>query len=99
MYVILTSKSGRFRTGLTPGLTPVETCDYLFHESRKARFVIAASTGPPRIRVVAKGEGGAVNGVPCKLLHHLEIVEPARCERRSLPGAGSVQERQEPVSA
>jgi hypothetical protein len=99
MYVILTSKPGQFRTELTPGLTPVETYDYLFHESRKARFVIAEIAGTPRIRVVEEGPAGLVNSVPCKFLQHFETVEAARRELRTLTAFGSVQARLEPVAA
>ena len=99
MYAILTSKPGEFRTEPTPGITSVEICDDLFHENRKARFVIAGITGPPRIRMVEKGEGGAVNAVPCRFLQHSETVEAARRELRTLTAFGSVQARLEPVAA
>jgi hypothetical protein len=99
MYVILTSKPGQFRTEPTPGLVPVEAYDYMFHETRKARFVIAAITGTPRIRVVEEGEGGAVNSVPCKFLQHFETIEQARRELHSLTAFGSVRSRLDPVAA
>lgn len=76
MPVILTSKPGQFRTAPTPGLTPVETYDCLFHESRGARFVIA---GTPRIRVDEEGPAGLVDSLPCKFLQHFGTVQ-ARLE-------------------
>ncbi len=56
MYVILTSKPGQFRTEPTPGLAPVEAWDYLLHDKQRARFVIAAVEGTPRIRVVEEAD-------------------------------------------
>jgi hypothetical protein len=99
MYVILTSKPGQFRTELTPGLQPVETYDYMFHATRKARFVIAEITGTPHIRVVDEGEPPVVNNVPCKFLQHFETIEQARRELRTLTAFGTVQVRLEPVVA
>ena len=41
MYVILTSKPGKFRTELVEGLHPVATYDYVFCGRKRAEFVIA----------------------------------------------------------
>jgi hypothetical protein len=98
MYVILTSKPGQFRTEPTPGLAPVEAWDYLLHDKQRARFVIAAVEGTPRIRVVEEADPALVNSVPVKFLQHFDTLEGARREIRTLTAFGRINARLEPVA-
>jgi hypothetical protein len=69
MYVILTSKPGRFRTELVDGLRPVETYDYLFCGQKKAEFTIAELDGEVRLRVIDEAEPPLLNEALRELRH------------------------------
>jgi hypothetical protein len=98
MYVILTSKPGQFRTELVDGLIPVESYDYLFGDTPKARFVIAELTRETKIRVIDEVEPPVVNNVPSKFLARYETVEAARHELEHLTAFGSVRAALRPVA-
>ncbi|MBS0519507.1 MAG: ferredoxin [Proteobacteria bacterium] len=91
MYVILTSKPGRFRTELVPGLRPLEAYDYMFYGRHEARFVIAELVDTAvRIRVVEE-ESGIVNEVPSKFLEKFETAEGALDGLRQLVTFGRME--------
>jgi hypothetical protein len=90
MYVILTSKPGRFRTELVDGLRPVETYDYLFYGQKKAEFVIAELTGEVRLRVIDEAEPPVVNEVPSKFLEKFATIDAAMRELKHLTAFGSM---------
>lgn len=90
MYVILTSKTGQFRTELTDGLRPQQAYDYLFYGEKKARFVIAELlSDTARIRVI-EDETAIVNEVPSKFLERFESVDRAYDELKHLTTFGSM---------
>ena len=84
MYVILTSRPGEFRTEVTEGLRPVESCDYLFFGRCKARFVIAQVQSDCRITVIDESPPQVINRVPIKFLPKFETLELARAALRDL---------------
>jgi hypothetical protein len=80
MYVILTSKVGKFRTELAEGLRPFEAYDYFFYGQKLAHFVIAELTMDTKITVVDEDFPPTVNHVPSKFFERFETVERARAE-------------------
>ncbi len=90
MYVILTSKPGKFRTELVPGLRPLEAYDYMFYGRHEAHFVIAELLdAATRIRVVEE-ESGIVNEVPSKFLEKFETAESALAGLKQLVSFGNM---------
>ena len=100
MYVILTSKPGKFRTELGEGLEAVETWDYLFCGRKRAEFTIARLLGHPKVRIVEESASAIVNLVPSKFLPKFDTLDKAREELRQLAGVGAMDIRlvkREPV--
>ncbi|HUA77028.1 MAG TPA: ferredoxin [Acetobacteraceae bacterium] len=91
MYVILTSKSGQFRTETGDGIEPRETYDYLFYGQRRARFVIAELTRAAKIRVIDETPPGYVNDIPARLLPKFASLDEARAELRHLTSYGRIE--------
>jgi len=83
-YVILTSKPGRFRTELTEGFTPVETWEYRHLGQPRARFVIAAMAGTPRLTIIDVAGPPVVNRLPSKFLPRFASPAAARAELEQL---------------
>jgi hypothetical protein len=90
MFVILTSKVGRFRTEISDGLQPCETYDYLFYGETKAQFVIAELQRAVKVRIVDETLPIRVNEVPSKFLPTFDTLEQARAELRHLTRFGSM---------
>ena len=91
MYVILTSKPGRFRTELVDGLRPVETYDYLFYGQKKAEFVIAELTGEVRLRVIDEADPPRPQPeVPSKFLEKFATIDAALRELLHLTAFGNM---------
>ncbi len=90
MFVILTSKPGKFRTEPVPGLRPVFCFDYLFCGAVKARFVIAELTGDVRLRVIDEAPPEVLNEVPSKFLQTYASPEAALAELRHLTAFGGM---------
>ncbi len=88
MFVILTSKPGKFRTELVDGLRPVAAFDYLFCGRKLAEFVIAELAGAVRLRVIDEADPPLVNDVPSKFLQKFATVEAAMAELRHLTAFG-----------
>ncbi|XQM36314.1 Ferredoxin [Cupriavidus sp. H19C3] len=100
MYVILTSKTGRFHTEPVAGVTPVEAYDYLFYGKKTAHFVIAELADDARnvkVRVVEAPPSTTVNLVPTKFLEKFDTLDAARAELRQLATFGSMDLRLERV--
>ena len=97
MYVILTSKPGKFRTEIVDGLRPLEAYDYLFYGEKKARFVIAELLKDTKIRVIEEGTL-IVNDVPSKFFDKFATVERALIELKHLTSFGSVEATLEKVA-
>jgi hypothetical protein len=93
MYVILTSKPGKFRTELVEGLRPVAAFDYVFCGRKLAGFVIAELSGEVRLRVIDEAEPPLVNDVPSKFLQKFVTVEAAMAELRTLTAFGRMDAR------
>ena len=89
-YVILTSKDGIFRTEGGAGLRDVETWDYIFYGTRRARFVVAEVLAETRVRIIDHDVPPNVNLVPSRLLEHFASLEDARRELASLTSYGSM---------
>ena len=88
MYVILTSKPGRFRTELAEGMRAVEAYDYAFCGRTRAQFVIAQVEGEPKVRIVEESTPALVNLVSSKFLPRFDSLEKARRELEALVGFG-----------
>lgn len=98
MYVILTSKDGKFRTEPGDGVQPCEAYDYLFYGEKKARFVIAELLRNVKIRVIDEAEPPLLNEVPCKFFAKFPSVEEARAGLRQLTTFGTMRTRLERVA-
>ena len=96
MYVILTSKTGHFRTEIVDGLKPVAAYDYLFYGVRRAQFVIAELERDVKVRLVDEAPPHLVNIVPTKLLQKFDTVEQAFAELQHLTSFGHMDTRLEP---
>jgi len=91
MYVILTSKAGKFTTEPGCGLRPVEAYDYIFYGEAKARFVVAELLDADiKVRVVDAAPPYSVNDVPVKFLERFDSVEAARRELDHLVKFGTM---------
>ena len=91
MYVILTSKPGKFRTEIVDGVKPLDAYDYLFYGDKKARFVIAELIKDnTKIRVIEEGTG-IINDVPSKFFEKFETVERAFSELKHLTNFGHME--------
>ena len=88
MYVILTSKPGQYRTELTSNLRPVETYDYMFYGSCKARFVIAEMQGAGKFVVVDETPPEVINHIPSKFFQQFQTVAQARRQLQDLARPG-----------
>ena len=93
MYVILTSKSGQFRTECGVDLRPVETWDYVFCGRKRAQFVIAELLRDTKVRIVDESTPPVINLVPSKLLPRFDSVDDARSNLRKLAGVPSADLR------
>jgi len=98
VYVILTSKTGLFKTELSEGLTAIQTYDYFWFGQKKARFVIAQIEGTPKIRIVDDEPPHLVNCIPSKLVQKFDTVDAALEELQSLANFSSSDIRLEKVS-
>ena len=91
MYVILTSKPGKFRTEAVEGVKPLEAYDYLFYGDKKAHFVIAELQKAPScnraMKIFEACEYGASGDVQFG-----EVVEK-KCEADFLSGLGASQKK------
>jgi len=90
MYVILTSKTGEFRTELGDGLSSIEAYDYLFCGRQRAHFVIARISGEPKITIVDEAPPPVVNVIPSKFLPKFATLEDARRELQHLASTPSL---------
>jgi hypothetical protein len=91
MYVILTSKPGKFRSLPLAGMRPVEAYDYLFYGEKKAHFVIAELLEDgAKVRVIEEGTE-IVNDVPCKFFEKFESMPDALDEIRHLTTFGHME--------
>src|SRR5690349_17681280 len=88
MYVIVTSKPGRFHAELTEGLRAVESYEYVANGRTRARFVIAQLAAPTKLRIVDETPPHVVNLVPTKFLEKFQTVEGARRELETLASSG-----------
>jgi hypothetical protein len=91
MFVILTSKTGQYRTEIGDGLRACEAYAYLFHGREKAHFVIAELQRDTRVRIVDEAPPAAVNEVPSKFLQKFASVEAARRQLEALVSFGKVR--------
>jgi hypothetical protein len=92
VYVILTSKAGKFTTEAGPGLRPVQAYDYIFYGEAKARFVIAELLATDiKVRVVDALPPHIVNDVPIKFLEKFATIEAARRELDHLVKFGTME--------
>ncbi len=90
MYVILTSKPGRYRTEAVDGLRPCEAYDYVFYGQCLAHFVIAELERAVKVRVIDETPPIVVNEVPSKFLEQFATLERARRELQHLTAFGSM---------
>lgn len=97
MFVILTSKPGKFRTELVDGLRACETYDYRFYGTLQSRFVIAELLRPVKLRVIDETPPERISEVPSKFLPQFETLEAARNELRHLTRFGTMDTRLEQV--
>lgn len=84
MFVILSSRPGKYRTEIGDGLRLCESYQYQFCGRTTARFDIAALLHETKIRVVDETPPERVNDVPCKFLAKFATIEEARAELQSL---------------
>lgn len=91
MYVILTSKPGKFHTEVPTSTCVVESYEYRFYGTIKAIFQIAQFENiPPKIRIVEDEPPYVANDVPSKFLEKFNSLENARAELRHLTKFGGL---------
>jgi len=91
MYVILTSKPGKYRSHPLSGMRTVEAYDYFFYGEKKAHFAIAEVTDErARVRVIEDGTE-IVNDVPFKFFPKFESIQGALNEIRHLTTFGHME--------
>ena len=91
MYVILTTKPGKYRSQPLCGIQPIEAYDYIFYGEKKALFVIAELLDDQaRVRVIEDGTE-IVNDVPCKFFSKFETIQGALNEIRHLTSFGHME--------
>lgn len=90
MYVILTSKPGRYRSEAGAGMAARELYDYLLCDRLRARFLVAELQGPARVRILGEGDDTSVNDLPAKFLPSFDTLEAARAELRQLARFGDL---------
>jgi hypothetical protein len=91
MYVILTSKPGKFKTEILSGLRPLAAYDYLFYGEKKAHFVIAELLDErAKVRVIEDGTG-IINDVRSKFFEKFNTVERALDEIKHLTTFGHMK--------
>ena len=84
MFVILTSKPGKFHTEVSKGLKPIEAWDYRLDGKMRVEFIIAEITGQPRVTIVDETPPQVVNCIPSKVLPRFASIDRARHELTSL---------------
>jgi hypothetical protein len=91
MYLILTSKPGKYVSEPLSGIHTVEAYDYFFYGEKKAQFAIAeVSDERARVRVIEDGTG-IVNDVPFKFFPKFETIQGALNEIRHLTTFGHME--------
>lgn len=91
MYVILTSKPGKFHTEVAESMSILESYEYRFYGQIKAIFQIAQfENAPLKIRIVEDEPPYVVNDVPSKFLEKFSSIEGARAELRHLTKFGGL---------
>lgn len=91
MYLILTSKPGRYTSQPLSGIRIVEAYDYFFYGEKKAHFAIAEVTDErARVRVIEDGTR-IVNDVPFKFFPKFETIHGALNEIRHLTTFGHME--------
>ncbi len=88
MFVILTSKPGRFHTEGGEGLAPVDAYEYVCAGRLRARFVIARLEAPTRVRTVDEAPPPVASDVPSKFLPTFDSIDGALAELRQLASKG-----------
>lgn len=99
MYVILTSKTGKFRSEGDEHMPIVEAYDYFFYGRKTARFEIARLERETRVRVTEEDPPYVVNLVPTKFLEHFASLEAARAELQHLTSFGGMETALVPCGA
>ncbi|SAI50510.1 Uncharacterised protein [Bordetella ansorpii] len=90
MYVILTSKPGRFHTQPGSGMTVVQAYDYVFYGQTRAVFEIAALEAPSRVAIIEDEPPHTVNHVSTKFLESFATLDAALAELHHLIRFGSM---------
>jgi hypothetical protein len=91
MYLILTSKPGKYVSRPLSGVRTVEAYDYFFYGEKKAHFAIAeVNDERARVRVIEDGTG-IVNDVPFKFFPRFETIAAAFNEIRHLTTFGNME--------
>lgn len=90
MYVILTSKPGKYRAEGGDGIQVVESYEYRLCGRLRAIFDVATLQGDSRLRITEEEPPYVVNEVPTKFLDKFDSLDAARAELRHLTGFGSL---------
>lgn len=91
MYLILTSKPGKYVSQPLSGVRIIEAYDYFFYGEKKAHFAIAeVSDERARVRVIEDGTG-IINDVPFKFFPKFETIHGALNEIRHLTTFGHME--------
>lgn len=99
MYVILTSKPGRYRTEASADITVLESWNYSHGGRVRARFDIGRLERETRVRVIDEDGSDTINSVPSKFLERFDSYEAARRELDQLCAHGGSDARLEPAAA
>lgn len=98
MFVILTSKPGKYATHSNADIEPVQTWDYQFYGHLQARFVVGRLLRETRVAVVEEEGEHITNWVPSKFLEHFDSLEDAHRELQQLVHFGSLDAKLVPMA-
>jgi len=84
MYIILTSKIGKFHSEIIGSSSEIETYHYYFHSELKAKFNIHLIDQDVKIKITDETVPITVNLISTKFLTHYDNIEKARLEIKSL---------------
>jgi hypothetical protein len=97
MFVILTSREGRFRAEAPAAMRLVEAYRYCHGARALATFAIAEAVPEARIRIVDQGPPETVSEVPVKFFGSFATIEAARAELRALVDTKALNVMLEPI--
>ena len=89
MYIILTSKPGRFKSEICGSAKLIEAYMYTFFKDLKAKFFIYQINGDIKIKITDETPPMVTNYFSSKFLEKFTSIEEARSELKTLAPANN----------